>query len=96
MALKKTLTTPYAISGTVATMEVDSFAFDISEQLIHIGYKIMEADGTVLQRDRPHTLSGQEYTDFIARLAVLDNTMPATQAIVTACLEALPGAGTVS
>ena len=95
MALKKQLTTPYDVSGTIIGVEVDSFAFNLQDSLIHIGYSKLETISSALQTDIPHTLSGQEYTDFIARLNVLAGTMPASQAVIQACLEFLPGDGTI-
>lgn len=95
MALKKQLTTPYDVSGTVIGVEVDSFAFNIKDQLIHIGYSKLDTISSVLQTDIPHTLSGQEYTDFIARLNVLASTESGTDAVTTTCLEFLPGVGTI-
>jgi hypothetical protein len=96
MALQKTLTTPYSVAGTVYKLEVDSFAFNIADGLVHIGYSMLADDDSVIRVDVPHTLSGQEYTDFVARVAVLDDTLSATQSIITACLEFLPGAGTIA
>lgn len=93
MSLKKQLDTPYEVSGTVMGQEVDSFAFNIQDSLIHIGYSKLDTVTTVLQTDIPHTLSGQEYTDFIARLNAL--APGASQALVQACLEFLPGSGTI-
>ena len=93
MALKKQLTTPYDVSGTVIGQEVDSFAFNLQDSLIHIGYSKLETINSALQTDIPHTLSGQEYTDFIARLNEL--APGAAQAVIQACLEFLPGDGTI-
>lgn len=93
MALKKQLTTPYDVSGTIIGVEVDSFAFNLQDQLIHIGYSKLETINTALQTDIPHTLSGQEYTDFIARLNTL--SPGAAQALIQTCLEFLPGEGTI-
>jgi len=93
MALKKQLTTPYDVSGTVIGQEVDSFAFNLQDSLIHIGYSKLESINSALQTDVPHTLSGQEYTDFIARLNEL--SPGAAQALIQVCLEFLPGDGTI-
>lgn len=93
MTLKKQLTTPYDVSGTVMGLEVDSFAFNVKEGLIHIGFSKLEAIDTALQTDIPYTLSGQEYTDFITRLNEL--ATGASQALIQTCLEKLPDAGTI-
>ena len=93
MALKKQLNTPYDVSGTVMGQEVDSFAFNIQDNLIHIGYSKLDTISTALQTDLPYTLSGQEYVDFLARLEVL--APGAAQALIQVCLENLPGAGTI-
>ena len=93
MALKKQLDTPYDVSGIVIGQEVDSFAFNLQDQLIHIGYSKLDTITSVLQTDIPHTLSGQEYTDFITRLNEL--APGAAQALIQVCLENLPGAGTI-
>ena len=93
MSLKKQLDTPYDVSGTVMGQEVDSFAFNIKDNLIHIGYSKLDTISTALQTDLPWTLSGQEYTDFLARLEVL--APGAAQALIQTCLENLPGAGTI-
>ena len=93
MALKKQLTTPYDVSGTVMGQEVDSFAFNIKDNLIHIGYSKLDTISTALQTDLPWTLSGQEYTDFLTRLEVL--APGAAQALIQVCLENLPGDGTI-
>lgn len=95
MALKKLLTTPYDIDGTVAGQEVDSFAFNLQDSLVHIGYSKLDAVAAPLQTDIPYTLAGQEYTDFITRLNVLGGTMLASNALVQTCLEFLPGDGTI-
>ena len=70
MALKKQLDTPYDVSGVVMGQEIDSFAFNIQDGLVHIGYSKLESVILPLQTDVPYTLSGQEYADFIARLNV--------------------------
>ena len=93
MALKKQLDTPYDVSGTIMGQEVDSFAFNIVDQLVHIGYSKLDTISTSLQTDIPHTLSGAEYTDFITRLNEL--APGASQALIQTCLEKLPGAGQI-
>jgi len=93
MSLKKQLTTPYDVSGTVMGLEVDSFAFNIQDNLIHIGYSKLDTVTHALQTDLPFTLSGQEYTDFITRLNEL--APGAAQALIRVCLENLPGDGTI-
>lgn len=93
MALKKQLTTPVDVSGTIIGQEVDSFAFNIKDGLVHIGYSKLETLSTPLQTDVPYTLSGQEYTDFIDRLNIL--SPGASQALIQTCLEFLPGDGTI-
>ena len=93
MALKKQLDTPYEVSGTVMGQEVDSFAFNIQYQLVHIGYSKLDTISSSLQTDIPHTLSGQEYADFITRLNEL--APGASQALIQVCLEKLPGAGVI-
>lgn len=93
MALKKQLDTPYDTSGTVLGQEVDSFAFNIQDELVHIGYSTLKTLTTALQTDIPYTLSGQEYTDFTARLNQL--SPGASQALIQTCLEFLPGDGTI-
>ena len=93
MALKKQLDTPYDVSGTIIGLEVDSFAFNIQDHLIHIGYSKLDSITSALQTDLPYTLSGQEYTDFITRLNEL--APGAAQALIQVCLENLPGAGTI-
>ena len=93
MALKKQLDTPYEVSGTVMGQEVDSFAFNIQDQLVHIGYSKLDTVTSALQTDLPYTLSGQEYTDFITRLNVL--APGASQALVQTCLEFLPFEGSI-
>ena len=93
MALKKQLDTPYDVSGTIMGQEVDSFAFNIKDNLIHIGYSKLDTISTALQTDLPWTLSGQEYTDFLTRLEEL--TPGAAQALIRTCLENLPGDGAV-
>jgi len=93
MALKKQLDTPYDVSGTIMGQEVDSFAFNIQDGLVHIGYSKLDTVTSALQTDIPYTLSGQEYIDFIARLNEL--APGASQALIQVCLENLPGAGTI-
>lgn len=93
MSLKKQLDTPYDVSGTVMGQEVDSFAFNVQDKLIHIGYSKLDSPISRLQSDIPHTLIGQEYADFIARLNEL--APGASTALITTCLEFLPGEGTI-
>ena len=93
MALKKQLDTPYDVSGTIMGQEVDSFAFNIVDQLVHIGYSKLDTISTSLQTDVPYTLSGAEYTAFIARLNEL--VPGASNALIQVCLENLPGDGTI-
>lgn len=93
MSLKKQLDTPYDVSGTIMGQEVDSFAFNIQDGLIHIGYSKLDTITSALQTDVPYTLSGQEYDDFLTRLNEL--APGAAQALVQTCLEMLPGAGTI-
>lgn len=93
MALKKQLDTTYDVSGTVMGLEVDSFAFNMADQLIHIGYSELDTISTQLSTDKPYTLSGSEYTAFIARLNEL--APGASAALIQTCLEKLPGAGTI-
>jgi len=91
----KTLTTPYPINGTVMGYDVDSFAFNTDDKLIHIGYSKLSAPTTTLVTNVPYTLSGIEYTEFMARLDVLSLTMTVIQAEIQTCLEFLPGDGTI-
>lgn len=93
MGLKKQLTTPYDVSGTIIGIEVDSFAFSLEDRLIHIGYSKLESLTSRLQTDVPHTLSGAEFTAFVTRLNEL--APGASQALIQVCLEKLPGAGTI-
>jgi len=93
MALKKQLTTPYDVSGTIMGQEVDSFAFNVQDGLIHIGFSKLDTISSSLQTDVPYTLSGTEYTDFLTRLNTL--APGASQALIQTCLEFLPGAGTI-
>ena len=93
MALKKQLDTPYDVSGTVMGQEVDSFAFNITDELVHIGYSKLDTITTQLQTDVPCTLSGTEYTDFIARLNEL--APGASAALIQTCLEFLPFEGSI-
>lgn len=96
MALRKQLDVPYPINVTIAKEKVDSFSFDLTNQLIHIGYSIIESNDNVYQSDRPVTLSGTDYTDFIARMNVLNQTMSSQQAQFQTVLEYTPGQGTIS
>jgi len=94
MGQQKELDTPYDVSGTIRGQEVDSFAFNIADNLIHIGYTLLETPIIKNQTDKPHTLTGQEYIDFQARLEEL--APGAAQALIRTCLEFLPGSGSIS
>jgi hypothetical protein len=96
MALKKQLDTPYPINVTITKESVDSFSFDLTNQLIHIGYSIIKSDGQVYQSDRPLTLSGTDYTDFIARMNLLNQSKSAQDAQFQTILEYTPGQGVIS
>lgn len=96
MALKKQLDTPYPINVTITKESVDSFSFDLTNQLIHIGYSIIKSDGQIYQSDRPLTLSDTDYTDFIARMNLLNQTMSSQDAQFQTVLEYTPGQGVIS
>lgn len=93
MAWKLQYTTPQDLSGTAIGADIDSFAFNLKDQLIHIGYSKLETINSNLQTDIPHTLSGQEWTDFITSL---NTKCPgASTALIQTCLEFLPDDGTL-
>lgn len=98
MALQKTLTTPYDVSGTVYYQVLDSLAINVEDELVHIGFSILDVNRAIIQRDMPITLAGQEYSDFMSRVNTIaaNPSYSATQAIQAACLENVPGAGTIS
>ena len=91
----KILNTPYTIDGTVMGLDVDSFAFNEDGRLVHIGYSEMDTISSNLVTNRPYTLSGVEYEEFMARFNVLNQTYTTNQAEIATCLEFLPGEGTV-
>jgi len=95
MALKKQLDTPYDIDVTISTIEVNTLAIDPANNLVHIGYSIIEDNGNVFQSDLPETLEGTDYTDFLARTNELGNTLDGSVAQRQAALEYSPGAGTI-
>lgn len=94
MALQKQLDIPYDVTGTILGQEIDSFAFNVKDQLVHIGYSTLETPTVPNQTDLPYTLQDQEYTDFIARLNEL--APGAATALIQTCLEFLPGGGTIA
>lgn len=91
----KTLDTPYIISGEVIGYEVDSFAYNTADRLVHIGYSQLESTTVALVEHIPWTLSGVEAEEFMERIDVLGETMSVTQAEIQTCLEFLPGEGTI-
>ena len=91
----KTLTTHYDISGTVMGQDVDGYAFNDDDRLIHIVYSELNSPTSSLVTHRPWTLSGVEYDEFMNRMDFLAETMTVTQAEIATCLEFLPGDGTI-
>lgn len=92
---KKTLTTPYDVAGTVIGFEVDSFASNTQDRMIHIGYSYLESLSVQLRTDIPHTLSGPEYENFNTRFDTLCAILSGSQAKIQTCLEFLPFDGTI-
>ena len=92
--MQKQLDTSYDVAGTIQGQEVDSFGFNVTDKLIHIGYSTLENPTTPNQTDLPYTLQGVDYTGFITRLNEL--APGASTALIQTCLEFLPGDGTIS
>lgn len=91
----KTLTTPYAIDGTVVGQDIDSYAYSVADELVHIGYSNMDSLTSNLQSNIVYTLSGQEYYNFLVRFDELETSMTVAQAQIQTCLEAIPGDGVI-
>jgi hypothetical protein len=96
MALKKQLDTPYDVYAEIVAVKYTNFSFDITSQLVHIGYSILMSGNVSFQEDIPITLSGTEYTDFIARMNALGATLSGSDAQAQAVLEYCPGNGIIS
>jgi len=94
--MQKQLDTPYDVEVTITHQEVTTFSFDLASQTIYIGYSILTDTETIYQPDRPIVLTEPDYTDFKARLNVLNGTLPASQALLTTALEYCPGSGVIS
>lgn len=94
MALKKQLDNSYVLLATIESLTITTFGFDLGNQFIHIGYSANTALG-VYQADIPLTLSGTDYTDFIARVNEIGATMSGLDAEYMAALEYIPGNGTI-
>ena len=91
----KTLDTPHTIDGLCNVLKVESYAYNVIDRLVHIGYSKLNHPSTNLMTFIPYTLSGVEYDEFMARLDENELTMSVTKAEVTTCLENLPDAGTI-
>jgi len=96
MALRKQLTTPYQITFTATAVKVDSIAVDAENSLVHLGHSLLASDGSIVQSDRPETLSGTAYSNFNNRKNELGATMSGTDASLYVALEYLPGTGSIS
>jgi len=92
---QKQLDTPVSRAGTVNGQEVIGFSFNTEAGIIYIVYNEMDTPTTPLIESVPlPAITGQEYTDFIARLNKL--APGASAALMQTCLEYCPGAGTIA
>lgn len=95
MALRKQLDTPYQITFTVVSVKVNSIGVDETNNLIQLGYSLLDDNDAVIQSDLLQTLSDGDYTAYNLRKNELGESFSGSDAALYAAQEFLPGNGQI-